>query len=69
MEDRGIKKIPRCSWIEGHNMVHVFCVGDRSHPQTQEIYAKLEKLACEIKAIGYSLVPRHLLNDVEEEEK
>lgn len=69
MENRGIKKIPGCSWIEGHNMVHVFCAGDRSLSQTQEIYAKLERLACEIKVGGYSLDPRHLLNDVEEEEK
>ncbi|XP_057873988.1 pentatricopeptide repeat-containing protein At4g13650-like [Cryptomeria japonica] len=36
MKDRGIKKIPGCSWIEGHKMVHAFCVGDRSHPQIQE---------------------------------
>ncbi|XP_057832149.2 pentatricopeptide repeat-containing protein At3g24000, mitochondrial-like [Cryptomeria japonica] len=69
MEDKGIKKIPGCSWIESHKMVHVFCAGDRSHPQTQEIYAKLEKLACEMKAAGYSPDPRHLFNDVEEEEK
>jgi hypothetical protein len=33
--------------IEGHKMVHAFsfCVGDRSHPQTQVINAKLEKFA------------------------
>ncbi|XP_057837805.2 pentatricopeptide repeat-containing protein At4g18520, chloroplastic-like [Cryptomeria japonica] len=28
MKDRGIKKSPGCSWIEGHKMVHAFCVGD-----------------------------------------
>ncbi|KAH9293478.1 hypothetical protein KI387_041321 [Taxus chinensis] len=39
MKDRGIKKTPGCSWIEVHKMVHAFCVGDKSHPQTQEIYA------------------------------
>ncbi|XP_057873032.2 pentatricopeptide repeat-containing protein At1g11290, chloroplastic-like [Cryptomeria japonica] len=69
MKDKGIKKIPGCSWIEGHKTVHVFCVGDRSHPQTQEIYAKLEKLDWEMKAAGYFPDSRHLLNDVEEEEK
>ncbi|XP_057837778.2 pentatricopeptide repeat-containing protein At1g11290, chloroplastic [Cryptomeria japonica] len=69
MKDRGIKKIPGCSWIEDHKMVHVFCVGDRSHPQTREIYAKLEKLASEMKAAGYIPDSRHLPNDVEEEEK
>ncbi|XP_057830827.2 pentatricopeptide repeat-containing protein At2g03880, mitochondrial-like [Cryptomeria japonica] len=69
MKDRGIKKIPGCSWIEGHKMVHAFCVGDRSHPQTEEIYANLQKLAWEMKAAGYFPDSRHLLNDVEEEEK
>ncbi|XP_057834759.2 pentatricopeptide repeat-containing protein At2g03880, mitochondrial [Cryptomeria japonica] len=38
MKDRGIKKIPGCSWIEGHKMVHFFCVGDRSHPQNIDPY-------------------------------
>ncbi|XP_059069664.1 pentatricopeptide repeat-containing protein At1g11290, chloroplastic-like isoform X1 [Cryptomeria japonica] len=69
MKDRGIKKIPGCSWIESHNMVHAFCVGDRSHPQTKEIYAKLEKLAGEMKAAGYFPDSKRLLNAVEEEEK
>ncbi|XP_057837804.1 pentatricopeptide repeat-containing protein At3g09040, mitochondrial-like [Cryptomeria japonica] len=32
MKDRGIKKIPGCSWIESHKVVHAFCVGERSHP-------------------------------------
>ncbi|XP_057858599.2 pentatricopeptide repeat-containing protein At2g27610-like [Cryptomeria japonica] len=45
MDERRIKKIPGCSWIEGNKMVHFFCVGDGSHPQAQEIYSKLEKLA------------------------
>ncbi|XP_059069451.1 pentatricopeptide repeat-containing protein At4g21065-like [Cryptomeria japonica] len=69
MKDSGIKKIPGCSWIECQNMVHAFCVGDRSHPQTLEIYAKLEELAWEMKAAGYFSDAKHLLNDVEEEEK
>ncbi|XP_059073199.1 pentatricopeptide repeat-containing protein At1g08070, chloroplastic-like [Cryptomeria japonica] len=69
MKDRGVTKIPGCSWIEGHKMVHAFCVGDRSHPQTREICAELEKLALEMKAAGYFPDSRHLSNDVEEEEK
>ncbi|XP_057840102.1 pentatricopeptide repeat-containing protein At1g15510, chloroplastic [Cryptomeria japonica] len=28
MKDKRIKKIPGCSWIEVHKMVHAFCVGD-----------------------------------------
>ncbi|XP_057832150.2 pentatricopeptide repeat-containing protein At3g12770-like [Cryptomeria japonica] len=69
MRNRGIEKIPGCSWIESHKMVHAFCAGDISHPKTQEIHAMLEKLALEMKAAGYFPDSRHLLNDVEEEEK
>ncbi|XP_057873711.1 pentatricopeptide repeat-containing protein At3g24000, mitochondrial [Cryptomeria japonica] len=69
MKDRGIKKIPGCSWIEDHKMIHVFCAGDRSHPQTQEIYEKLESLSWEMKVAGYFPDSTHVLNDVEEEEK
>ncbi|XP_057858136.2 pentatricopeptide repeat-containing protein At3g24000, mitochondrial-like [Cryptomeria japonica] len=69
MKDRGIQKIPGCSWIEVHKMVHVFCVGDRSHPQTLEIYAKLEELSWEMKAAGFLPDSKHVLKDVEEEEK
>ncbi|XP_057873039.2 pentatricopeptide repeat-containing protein At3g12770 [Cryptomeria japonica] len=69
MKDRGVKKIPGCSWIEDHKTVHAFCIGDRSHPQTQDIYAKLEKLEWEMKAAGYVPDSRRSLNDVEEEEK
>ncbi|XP_057863564.2 pentatricopeptide repeat-containing protein At4g21065 [Cryptomeria japonica] len=69
MKDRGIKKIPGYSWIEVCKMVHTFCVGDRSHPQTQEIYAVLETLSWEMKEAGYIPDTRPLLNDVDEVEK
>lgn len=39
-----VKKDPGCSWIEVKDRVHVFCVEDRSHPQTWEIYSVLEEL-------------------------
>eukprot|EP01018_Ginkgo_biloba_P026783 Gb_12573 [translate_table: standard] len=38
MKDRGLKKPPGCSLIEVNNRVHAFLVGDKSHPQTEEIY-------------------------------
>ncbi|XP_059065244.1 pentatricopeptide repeat-containing protein At1g08070, chloroplastic [Cryptomeria japonica] len=69
MKERGIKKIPGCSWIEVNKIVHAFCIGDRSHPQTQAIYEKLEKLSWEMKAAGFIPDTIPALNDVEEEEK
>eukprot|EP01018_Ginkgo_biloba_P013191 Gb_32451 [translate_table: standard] len=37
MKDRGIKKKPGCSWIEVNKYVHAFLVGDKSHPQTENL--------------------------------
>jgi hypothetical protein len=42
MKERGVIKEPGCSWIEVQNKVHSFVVGDRSHPQMEDIYTKLE---------------------------
>eukprot|EP01018_Ginkgo_biloba_P006259 Gb_32983 [translate_table: standard] len=67
MKDRGVKKKPGCSWIEVEKRVHVFVVQDRSHPQTEKIYAMLETLAGQMKEAGY--VPETnfvLLHEVEE---
>eukprot|EP00253_Pinus_taeda_P023058 PITA_23058 len=69
MKDRKVKKMPGCSWIEVNSKVHTFLVGDRSHPQTEEIYAELEKLYGKIKDEGYVLDADHVLHDVEEEQK
>eukprot|EP01018_Ginkgo_biloba_P011194 Gb_27460 [translate_table: standard] len=67
MKDRGIKKTPGCSWIEVNKQVHAFLVGDRSHPQAQEIYAKLESLLRQMRAAGYVPDTRFMLNDMEEQ--
>eukprot|EP01018_Ginkgo_biloba_P022101 Gb_10151 [translate_table: standard] len=47
--DRGLKKEPGLSWIEVKGKVHAFIVGDRSHPQTEEIYAELDRLTRQMK--------------------
>jgi len=53
LNGRGLKKTPgRCD-IEFKNIVHSFLVGDRSHPQSEEIYAMLEKFESSKKAAGY----------------
>ena len=61
MKDRGINKEPGCSWIEVKSRAHVFPVGDRSHPQMQEIYAMLQKLA------AYFPQTNFIMNDIEEQ--
>ncbi|XP_057872605.1 pentatricopeptide repeat-containing protein At4g02750-like [Cryptomeria japonica] len=53
MEDTGAKKNPGCSWIEVKNSVHTFVAGDRSHPETERLYAALDSLFAQMKAAGY----------------
>ncbi|KAG8365802.1 hypothetical protein BUALT_Bualt17G0009700 [Buddleja alternifolia] len=44
MTERDLKKEIGCSWITVKSKVHQFVVGDRHHPQTQDIYSKLQEL-------------------------
>ncbi|KAK3000381.1 hypothetical protein RJ639_022336 [Escallonia herrerae] len=44
MAERDLRKEVSCSWITVEGKVHRFVVGDRHHPQTQEIYSKLKEL-------------------------
>lgn len=69
MKDRGIRKEPGCSWIEVNNRKHAFLVGDRSHPETDAIYAALERLGLQMRAEGYVPDTNAVLHDVEEEQK
>lgn len=69
MKDRGIKKTPGCSWIELNKQIHVFYGGDKSHPQTKQIHAKLETLAREMIAARHVPDKQFALADVEEEQK
>eukprot|EP01018_Ginkgo_biloba_P024636 Gb_26501 [translate_table: standard] len=69
MKDRRVEKTPGRSWIEVNNKVYTFLVGDRSHPQTQEIYAMLERLSGQTKEAGYVPDTNFVLCDVEDEQK
>jgi hypothetical protein len=69
IKDRQLKKTPGCSSIELNNRIHTFVVGDRSHPQSKEIYATWETLAKQMEAAGYVPDTNFALHDVEEEMK
>lgn len=53
MSNRRIKKEPGLSWIEAGNRVSSFLVGDKSHPQSESIYVKLNDVLGKIKKVGY----------------
>lgn len=69
MRCRGIVKIPGSSWIVLKESRHEFVCGDRSHPMTKEIYAKLDWLVGKLQEYGYVYDKRFALHDVDDEQK
>ncbi|KAJ6393231.1 hypothetical protein OIU77_022662 [Salix suchowensis] len=48
-QERNLRKELSSSWITVKGKVHRFIVGDKHHPQTEEIYSKLEALNYSVK--------------------
>ncbi|XP_010260860.1 PREDICTED: putative pentatricopeptide repeat-containing protein At5g52630 [Nelumbo nucifera] len=69
MKERGLKKSIALSWIEVKNKTHAFLVGDTSHPQSDEIYAELERVGGLMEEAGYVPDTAPVLHDVEDDEK
>lgn len=69
MDNRGIVKKPGLSWIEIKREVHVFAVGDNSHPKSKEILEYLGELSKRMKEVGYVPDTNFVLHDVEMEQK
>ncbi|XP_020231318.1 pentatricopeptide repeat-containing protein At4g30700 [Cajanus cajan] len=69
VKKRKLSKTPGCTLIEINGSPHIFVSGDRSHSQTEAIYAKLEKLTGKMREMGYQSETVTALHDVEEEEK
>ncbi|RWR73241.1 pentatricopeptide repeat-containing protein, chloroplastic-like protein [Cinnamomum micranthum f. kanehirae] len=69
MAERNIKKPPGCSLIEVDGIVHEFVMGDKSQPQSDEIYLMLEDLIHRLKVAGYVPNKSEVLIDMDEEEK
>lgn len=53
MKSEGIRKDPGFSSIEHQGALHEFTVGDKSHPQTQQIYLKLGEMREKLKRVGH----------------
>ncbi|KAJ8761519.1 hypothetical protein K2173_001654 [Erythroxylum novogranatense] len=69
LKDSKVKKEPGISWIEVKDKGYTFIVGDRSHPRSKEIYAKLDELMDLLKKAGYVPMIEIDLHDVERSEK
>ncbi|KAG2708408.1 hypothetical protein I3760_05G192100 [Carya illinoinensis] len=68
IELKGRKKIPGCSSIELNGMFHQFLVGDRSHPQTKQLYLFLDEMTTKLKIAGYVPQFGDVLLDIDDEE-
>ncbi|KAJ7968883.1 Pentatricopeptide repeat-containing protein [Quillaja saponaria] len=53
MRQQNVKKTPGCSWIELKNGLHVFRKGDRTHPESDSIYAGLNSLTTRLRECEY----------------
>ncbi|KAL2939605.1 hypothetical protein RDABS01_033763 [Bienertia sinuspersici] len=69
IKNNGLIKPPGFSLLEVKGRVHVFLVGDKEHPQHQEIYDYLDKLYRKLKEVGYVCDKTSVLHDVDDEEK
>ncbi|PIN20998.1 hypothetical protein CDL12_06306 [Handroanthus impetiginosus] len=54
MRDRGLRKLPGCSWISLNSATHSFFVADKSHPDSDLIYVMLDELVSVMKLTYYN---------------
>ncbi|XP_022987625.1 pentatricopeptide repeat-containing protein At1g08070, chloroplastic [Cucurbita maxima] len=69
LNDKGMKKVPGCTTIEVDNVVHEFLVGDKVHPQSENIYKMLEEVDRQLKEFGFVPDTSEVLYDMDEEWK
>ncbi|CAN6477459.1 unnamed protein product [Victoria cruziana] len=69
MKSKGLKKQPGYSLIEIDNQVHMFCMGDKIHPEIMEIHAEMEVLMRKLREVGYVPETDPVLHELEEEER
>ncbi|XP_070007679.1 pentatricopeptide repeat-containing protein At2g29760, chloroplastic-like [Nicotiana sylvestris] len=69
MREYGLKKEPGCSSNEVNVIVLEFLVGDKTHPLSQKIYAKLDEIPARLKSVGYVSNKSQRMQLIEEEEE
>ncbi|KAI3933224.1 hypothetical protein MKW92_042276 [Papaver armeniacum] len=69
MNDRGVKKVPGFSVIELDGVVSEFIAGGRVHPESKEIYAKVDEMLKCIRSVGYIPETDAISHDIVEEEE
>uniref|UniRef100_A0A0E0L346 DYW domain-containing protein n=1 Tax=Oryza punctata TaxID=4537 RepID=A0A0E0L346_ORYPU len=69
MDSRKGKKEAGRSWMQIKNKVHSFIAFDKSHPMSDQIYAKLEVIITRLKQECYSPNTSFVLHDIAEDQK
>lgn len=69
MKERNVKKEPGASWIEIRNSLHVFVSEGKTHPESSQIYEKVQELLTMIRLMGYVPDIGAVFHDVEDEQK
>ncbi|KAL9243397.1 hypothetical protein vseg_017290 [Gypsophila vaccaria] len=69
LQQKGLRMLPACTWIEIKKQSYSFSSGDTAHVQAKEIYEKLDRVIVEIAKHGYAPENRSLLPDVDEKEQ
>lgn len=69
MRDRGIRKVPGCSWVRVNNRVHTFVVGDKNNDKSNDIYKFLDEIRMEMKLAGLYPDTEFVLQDLDGEEQ
>ncbi|KDP20969.1 hypothetical protein JCGZ_21440 [Jatropha curcas] len=64
-----LKKQVGYSTIEVDRRTYLFSMGDKSHPETNEIYRYLDELMSQCRELGYATVSESVMHELEEEEK
>lgn len=69
MKARGMSKTPGCSSVELDGGIHEFIIGDKSHPDIEEIHAMVEEFEMKVAELGHVVDTSEVLLDIEEHEK
>ncbi|KAJ7968558.1 Pentatricopeptide repeat-containing protein [Quillaja saponaria] len=69
MIQRGIRKQVGYSTIDVKNKTYLFSMGDKTHPETNEIYEYLDELISRCKEAGYAPESESVMHELEEEER
>lgn len=68
MHQVGTRKIPECRSVIVNEFSHEFGIGDRSHHESEDIYAMLN-LVNRLRAMGFVWDTSEVLLNIDEEER